>query len=244
MSGIEHGTNQSYSGQRSDAPLRLAVLISGSGSNLQALIDAIENQQLPGVEIALVISNKAHAYGLQRALKHKLPVAYIPWKKREEAEEKIASLIQLFQADLVVLAGWMRILSANFTAQFPQRMINLHPALLPDDGRDTYTTSDGSIIPALRGLHVVEQALERGIKVTGSTVHYVIPEVDAGPVIGRAEITIEEGDTADSLHEKLKIQEHRLIVEAVRAHSQHPPCSGSTCRCDLSVSETLRDGST
>lgn len=222
MSGIEHSTNQSHAGQRPGTPLRVAVLISGSGSNLQALIDAIESQQLPGVEIALVISNKANAYGVQRALKHKLPVAYIPWKKREEAEGKIASLLQLFQADLVVLAGWMRILSTNFTAQFPQRMINLHPALLPDDGGDTYTTSNGSVIPALRGLHVVEQALEQGLKVTGSTVHYVIPEVDAGPVIGRAEIAIEDGDSADILHEKIKHLEHRLIVEAVRTYSQQP----------------------
>ncbi|GCE26617.1 phosphoribosylglycinamide formyltransferase [Dictyobacter alpinus] len=220
MSGIEHSTNQQPLESRTSKPLRVAVLISGSGSNLQALIDAIESQQLPGVEIVLVISNKANAYGLQRALKHKLPAIYIPWKKREEVEERISSLIRIFQADLIILAGWMRILSANFTAQFPQRMINLHPALLPDDGGSSYTTSDGSVIPALRGLHVIEQALEAGLKVTGSTVHYVIPEVDAGPVIGRSEVLIEPGDTAETLQEKLKLQEHHLIVEAVRAYSQ------------------------
>ena len=221
MSGIEPKQSTSQTGQAQRTPLRVAVLVSGSGSNLQAIIDAVESQQLPDVEIVLVISNKADAQGLQRALKHKLPAAYIPWKKQHiESEKRISALLQLFQADLIVLAGWMRILSASFTAQFPQRIINLHPALLPDDGAETYTTSDGTVIPALRGLNVVEQALEAGLKVTGSSVHYVIPAVDAGPVIGRAEIPIELGDTADILHEKLKAQEHLLIVEAIRQHAK------------------------
>ncbi|GCE18895.1 phosphoribosylglycinamide formyltransferase [Dictyobacter kobayashii] len=228
MSGIEHSTHNQQSASNTSTRLKVAVLISGSGSNLQALIDAIESQQLPGVEIVLVISNKANAQGLQRALKHKLPVAYVPWKKREEAEQRITALLQLFQADLIVLAGWMRILSADFTAQFPQRMINLHPALLPDDSGDTYTTSDGSVIPALRGLHVIERAIDAGLKVTGSTVHYVIPAVDAGPVIGRAEVAIDANETADTLQEKLKKQEHRLIVEAVRAYAQQAHLVTST----------------
>jgi phosphoribosylglycinamide formyltransferase 1 len=221
MSGIEPKQSTSQTGQAQRTPLRVAVLVSGSGSNLQAIIDAVESQQLPNVEIVLVISNKADAQGLQRALKHKLPAAYIPWKKQREAsEERISALLQLFQADLIVLAGWMRIFSASFTAKFPQRIINLHPALLPNNGADTYTTSDGTIIPALRGLNVVEQALATGLKVTGSSVHYVIPTVDAGPVIGRAEISIEPGDTAETLHEKLKVQEHFLIIEAIRQHAE------------------------
>jgi Folate-dependent phosphoribosylglycinamide formyltransferase PurN len=199
--------------------LRIAVLISGSGSNLQALIDAVEQGQLPGVEIALVISNQAAAQGLQRALQHKIPAIYLPWKRRAEAEARAASLLDLFQADLIVLAGFMRILSADFTARYPQRMINLHPALLPANGEDHYTTDDGITVPALRGLNVVEQALELGLPVTGSTVHYVIPTVDAGPVISRAIVRIEANDTAESLHEKLKIQEHRLIVAAVRDYA-------------------------
>jgi phosphoribosylglycinamide formyltransferase-1 len=221
MSGIEFNSQTSQTTPHQRIPLRVAVLVSGSGSNLQALIDAIESQQLTDVEIVLVISNKANAQGLQRALKHKLPAAYIPWKKqREESEERISAMLRLFQADLIVLAGWMRIFSANFTAQFPQRIINLHPALLPNNGEETYTTNAGIVIPALRGLNVVEQALEAGLKVTGSTVHYVIPAVDAGPVIGHAEVAIEPEDTADTLHEKLKIQEHLLIVEAVRHHAE------------------------
>ena len=199
------------------APLRLGILISGTGSNLQALIDAIESGKLTDVEIALVVSNKANAQGLQRALKHNLPAIYLPWKDRTESEERLAALLHVFEIDLIVLVGWMRILSASFVKQFPQRIINLHPALLPDDGTgNAYTTSDGSQIPVFRSLHVVKQALDAGVKITGSTVHYVTPEVDAGPVICREEVKVQEGDTEETLHERLKLVEHRLIVEAVR----------------------------
>ena len=208
---------------------RLGVLISGSGSNLQALIDAIEDYQLPGVEIALVVSNKADAYGLQRALKHRLPAIYLPWNQRNvgaqfiapksemsESESRLTALLHLFQVDLVILAGWMRILSAAFLEQFPQRVINIHPALLPDDGTgSTFTTRNGTQIPVFRGLHAVQQALDAGVKITGSCVHFVTPEVDAGPVICREEVAIAEGDTEETLHERLKVVEHRLIVKAV-----------------------------
>ena len=214
--------------------LRLGVLISGSGSSLQAIIEAIESQQLPGVEIALVVSNKAGAYGLQRALKHNLPAIYLPWIQRpmgaqeiapeitaskptmSESESRLTSLLHLFHVDLIVLAGWMRILSAAFLEQYPQRVINIHPALLPDDGTgSSFTTKNGIQIPAFRGLHAVQQALDAGVKITGSCVHFVTPEVDAGPVICREEVVIEEGDTEETLHERLKVVEHRLVVRAV-----------------------------
>ena len=215
--------------------LRLGVLISGTGSNLQALIEAIESQQLPGVEIALVVSNKADAYGLQRALTHKLPAIYLPWIQRPVgtpciareitvskptmsiSESRLTTLLRLFQVNLIVLAGWMRILSAAFLEQFPQHVINIHPALLPDDGTgSTFTTKNGTHLPVFRGLHAVQQALDAGVTITGSCVHFVTPEVDAGPVICREEVAIEEEDTEESLHERLKLVEHRLIVEAVR----------------------------
>ena len=240
----EQDRNESVIHERQKPPFRLGVLISGSGSNLQALIDAIKRQQLPGVEIALVISNKSGAYGLQRALKHKLPAIYFPWSQgnvgaglaparstptpttltpatptpvMSESESRLTTLLHLFQVDLVVLAGWMRILSAAFLEQFPQRVINIHPALLPDSGTgSTFTTSNGTEIPVFRGLHAVQQALNAGVKVTGSCVHFVTPEVDAGPVICREEVAIEEVDTEETLHERLKLMEHRLIVEAVR----------------------------
>src|SRR6266700_5650405 len=211
-----------------DACLRLGVLVSGSGSNLQALIDAIESKELPGVEITLVVSNKADAQGLKRALRHRIPAIYLPWKQPLESEAKLAALLHLFQVDLLVLAGWMRILSADFLEQFPQRVINLHPALLPDDGLGTtYTTQDGTAIPVFRGLHAVRQALDAGVKVTGSSVHYVTAEVDAGPVICREEVVVEEGDTEESLHERIKRVEHRLVVEAVRRWGRdHSAASG------------------
>jgi phosphoribosylglycinamide formyltransferase-1 len=200
-----------------NASLHLGVLISGSGSNLQALIDAIESKELQNVAIALVVSNRAGAQGLQRALRHKIPTIYLPWNEPQESEAKLVALLRLFQVDLIVLAGWMRILSAGFLAQFPRRVINLHPALLPDDGTGShYITSDGTTIPVFRGLHAIRQALESGVTITGSTVHYVTAEVDAGPVICREEVKIESGDTEESLHERIKRVEHRLIVEAVR----------------------------
>jgi phosphoribosylglycinamide formyltransferase-1 len=226
----QHKHSQGDPAEPQRPTLRLGVLISGSGSNLQALIDAIEAKQLPGIEIALVVSNNAQAQGVQRALKHMLPVIYLPWGKNGGAqftarqrggmslsEKKLTSLLHLFQVDLIVLAGWMRILSAPFLEQFPWQVINLHPALLPDDGTGhIYTTQDGTQIPVFRGLHAVRQALQAGVKVTGSTIHYVTPEVDAGPVICREEIAIEPADTEESLHERLKQIEHRLIVEAVK----------------------------
>ena len=206
------------SGDASKATRRIAVLVSGSGSNLQALIDAIESHELSNVEIALVVSNKANAVGLQRALTHKIPALYLPWSwTRQEVEAKLAAVFTLFQIDLIVQAGWMRIFTPDFIASYPNRIINLHPALLPDDGQgNTFTTSNGSVVPVLRGLHVVKRALEAGVKVTGSTVHYVTPEVDAGPMLRRAEVPIEDSDTEETLHERIKQVEHKLIVEAIK----------------------------
>ncbi|MBV9688849.1 MAG: phosphoribosylglycinamide formyltransferase [Ktedonobacteraceae bacterium] len=208
---------QTASPQHHEKPLRIAVLVSGSGSNLQALIDAIEAGQLSNTEIALVVSNKANAQGLQRALRHNLPALHLPWRERVEAEAKLTAILQLFAVDLIILAGWMRIFSTQFIAQFSRRIINLHPALLPDAGTgNVYLTSDSTSIPVFRGLHAVKQALDADVKLTGSTVHYVTAEVDAGPAICRAEVRVEEGDTEETLHERIKQVEHWLIVEAVR----------------------------
>lgn len=212
---------QSDPDEPSAKPLRVGVLISGDGSNLQAVIDAIELDQLPDVEIALVVSNHARAYGVQRALKHSIPTIYMPWSQREECEMRLTALLQMFKVDLVILAGWMRILSVSFLEQFPSRVINLHPALLPDDGMGhTYITQDGTEIPVFRGLHTVQQALDAGVTITGSTVHYVTPEVDSGPIICREEVIIESGDTEEQLHARLKTVEHRLIIEAIKICQQ------------------------
>jgi phosphoribosylglycinamide formyltransferase-1 len=226
----QHNADRDRHGSRDGAPpqqlLRLGVLISGSGSNLQALIDATEQGKLPGVEIALVLSHSADAYGMVRALKHGLPVTYLPWRRsptgaapREmtPSERQLIGLLHWFRIDLVVLAGWLRILSAPFLERFARRVINIHPALLPREGTGpTCTLSSGETIPALRGLHVVKMALDAGLTVTGSSVHYVTAVVDAGPVICQQEVPIEPDDTVELLHKRLKAVEHRLIVEAIR----------------------------
>lgn len=205
----------------------LAVLISGSGSNLQALFDAEDAGTLGGATVGLVLSDRADAYGLQRALKRKVAAAHVPLpaapKGPERAaaraawEQRMATIISAFTPDLVLLSGFMRILSPTFLEQFPGRIINQHPALLPADGSDTVTTSGGIVIPALRGAHVVPDALRHGLPVTGCTIHRATPRVDDGPILAQAEVTILPSDTEQSLHERIKAEECRLIVEVVRA---------------------------
>jgi phosphoribosylglycinamide formyltransferase-1 len=203
---------------------RVAVLVSGSGTNLQALIDAQQAGAL-GARIALVLSDRADAYGLQRALAAEIPCAFVPLPQvrgaaaraaeRAAWERRLLAVIGPFAPDLIVLAGFLRVLSAEFLAGAPAPVINQHPALLPEGG-DSFTTSSGAVVPALRGLHVVEEALRLGLPVTGCTVHRVTPAVDDGPVLARAEVRIRPDDDADSLHERIKAEERRLIVEVVR----------------------------
>jgi phosphoribosylglycinamide formyltransferase 1 len=203
---------------------QVAVLISGSGSNLQALLDA-ELADVLGAQVALVVSDRADALGLRRGLDHGAAVACVPLPYaprgpsrelvRAAWERRLAAVVAAFAPDLVVLAGFMRILSPVFLDYFPGRVINLHPALLPEDGCDTYTTSAGLVIPALRGAHVVPDALRRGLPVTGCTIHRVTPRVDDGPVLARAEVPVLPDDTVDSLHERIKAEERRMIVAVV-----------------------------
>ncbi len=204
----------------------IAVLISGSGSNLQALFDAEDGGDLGAAEVALVVSDRADAYGLQRALGRGVAAAHVPLPAaprgparaaaRAAWEQRLAGVVASFTPDLVVLAGFMRILSPAFLQHFPGRVINQHPALLPADGGDTVTTSAGLIIPALRGAHVVPEALRRGLPVTGCTIHRVTPRVDDGPILARAEVPILADDSEESLHERIKVEERRLIVQVVR----------------------------
>lgn len=204
--------------------MNIAVLISGSGANLQALIDAQESDRL-GASIGLVISDRAEAFGLQRALKHNIPAAFVPLPRtasetraaaRTAWEHRLLGVLLAFEPDLVVLSGFMRILSADFLARCPAKLINQHPALLPDDGGDQVVTSSGLAIPALRGAHVVADALRHGLPVTGCTVHVATPIVDDGPVLARAEVPILPGDDETTLHERIKREERRLIVDVVR----------------------------
>ncbi|PDW03636.1 phosphoribosylglycinamide formyltransferase [Candidatus Viridilinea mediisalina] len=203
----------------------VAVLLSGSGSNLQALIDAEAAGKLGKARICFVVSDQAEAYGLQRALVHQIASAYLPLPRTRNSterpairaawEQRLATMIAAFSPDLIVLAGFMRILSPRFLDQFPERVINQHPALLPDDGGSHYTTSSGIQIPALRGAHVVPDALAHGLPLTGCTIHRVTPRVDDGPILARTEVPILPHDSIETLHERIKLEERRMIVEVV-----------------------------
>jgi phosphoribosylglycinamide formyltransferase-1 len=261
---------------------RIAVLASGDGSNLQALLDACRRGDVDA-EIAVVVSNRAEARALERARRAGVPAIALPLRDRESDpheggdpdpheggkpdphergkphtrrlyEERLLEVLRPFELDLIVLAGWMLILSAHFLDQCPCPLINVHPALLepetgwPEPGtppkawvtlgaphpagtRPAWVTP----LPVLRGAHAVRDALALGLPYTGVSIHYVTPEVDAGPVILSETVPIEPGDDEDSLYRRIKAVEHRLLPRAVQsvlregrqsmllAKSPHPP---------------------
>jgi formyltetrahydrofolate-dependent phosphoribosylglycinamide formyltransferase len=186
---------------------RLVVLISGNGSNLQAVLDACAKRALPA-QVAGVFSNKPDAYGLQRAIAAQVPAVALPFDKslhgsRAGYDALLANLVTLFQPDLIVCAGWMRILSPAFLNGFPRRVINLHPAL-PGMFAGTHGIADGYA------------AFQRGeITHTGAMVHYVDEGVDTGPAILTADVPIQPNDTLADLETRMHETEHRLIVEAI-----------------------------
>jgi formyltetrahydrofolate-dependent phosphoribosylglycinamide formyltransferase len=187
---------------------RIVVMISGSGTNLQALIDAVSSGDLLA-KISLVVSNRKKAYGLARAEEAGIPTLYFPLKpykaagkSREMYDADLVEKILAEQPDLIVLAGWMHVLSPAFLNQFPNRVINLHPAL------------PGQFV----GTHAIERAYEAyqngEVSHSGCMVHLVIPEVDAGPVIATAEVPILPEDSLDDFEERMHKAEHKLIVKA------------------------------
>ncbi len=189
----------------------IAILISGHGSNLQAILDAITAGQLPGVEVALVISNRQNAYGIQRAINHGVPVVYFPLapytqakRARQEYDADLAAIIRAFNISWVALAGWMHVLSNAFLQQFPSRVINLHPAL-------------PGTFPGTRAIERAYQAYQQGqIQHTGVMVHLVPNEgVDVGPVVAQAQVPIHSADTLASLEERIHATEHTLLVQAL-----------------------------
>ena len=183
--------------------MRVAVFVSGSGSNLQAIIDA----SIPSIEIALVFSNNPDAYALKRAENHGIPTLVVnhrDFKSREEFEGEILKHLEPLGIELIVLAGFMRILSPVLVRAYANRMINLHPALLP----------------SFPGIHAARQAIEAGVKFTGCTVHFVDEGVDSGPIILQAVVPVEDGDDEDSLLQKIHAEEHRIYPEAIRLISE------------------------
>ena len=181
---------------------RIVVLISGSGSNLQALIDACKQSDYPG-EIVGVISNKADAYGLERAKQANIAQQALEHKNfetRELYDQALVKAIDVYQPDVVVLAGFMRILTAEFVQHYQGRLINIHPSLLPK----------------YQGLHTHQRALDAGDEEHGVSVHFVTEELDGGPVILQAKIPIFPGDNADDLASRVHEQEHRIYPLVVK----------------------------
>ncbi|MBD9499681.1 phosphoribosylglycinamide formyltransferase [Pseudomonas sp. BGr12] len=183
-------------------PCNVVVLISGSGSNLQALIDSLAGADTPAV-IRAVISNRADAYGLERARKANIETRFLDHKSYADRESFDAALIQAidgFDADLVLLAGFMRILSADFVRHYQGRLLNIHPSLLPK----------------YKGLHTHQRALEAGDAEHGCSVHFVTEELDGGPLVVQAAIPVESDDTPETLAQRVHVQEHVIYPLAMR----------------------------
>lgn len=199
----------------------LVVAVSGGGSNLQAIIDAIALGQLHA-RIALVISDRPECGGVQRAIAQRIPVCAVPFPRHATPAQRIMwethllGVVNVFAPEMVVLAGFMRILSATGLAMLAMPIINQHPALLPADGGEHYRLADGRVIPALRGAHVVADALAQRLPVTGCTVHYVVPAVDRGPVIATHEVPIEANDSVETLHARIRGVEQQVLISALK----------------------------
>jgi len=184
--------------------MRLGILGSGSGSNMQAILDAIEDGSLDA-SIELVLSDNPEGFILERAQKHGIPTGVIDCRGFQqkfpaEAQLETAAALKDAGVDLICLAGFMRLVKQPLLDAFPERIINIHPSLLP----------------AFPGLESWKQALEAGVPKTGCTVHYVDAGMDTGPTIIRAEVPVEPDDTAESLHARIQEQEHRIYPEAIR----------------------------
>ncbi len=187
------------------SPYRLGVLGSGKGSNLVAIADACATGSIPA-EVALVLSDVPDAGILARAAERGLPAEYLPpgrfrTKLDEDGERAYAERLLAAGVDLVVLAGFMRILKGGFLRAFPSRVINIHPSLLP----------------AFPGLEAWKQALDHGVKITGCTVHFVDDGIDSGPILGQAAVAVLDGDTPVTLHERVQQAERRLYPAALAA---------------------------
>ena len=180
----------------------LGILLSGRGSNFVAIADNIDAGRIPGARIAVVISNKPEAPGIAIARQRGLNTSVIALKgkPREEQDREVVAALHQHKVNLVCLAGYMRLLSPWFVQQFPRRILNIHPSLLP----------------AFPGLDAQRQALEHGVKITGCTVHFVDEYLDAGPIVIQTPVPVMDGDTVETLSARILVEEHRIYSEAIR----------------------------
>jgi phosphoribosylglycinamide formyltransferase-1 len=181
---------------------RIGVLLSGRGSNFEALAESIASSRIPNAEIAIVISNREGAPGLDRAKSRDIATRVIPSRglERETYDRQVVAVLNEHKVDLVCLGGYMRLLSPYFVAAFPNRILNIHPSLLP----------------SFPGLESQRQALEYGVKFAGCTVHFVDENLDAGPIVLQAVLPVNDDDTEDTLSARILQEEHRIYSEAVR----------------------------
>jgi phosphoribosylglycinamide formyltransferase 1 len=180
---------------------RIAILISGRGSNMLALADAVRDGRIPDAEVAVVISDQADAAGLVKASERGIETMVIPRRGRSRAEHdaEIVAALKQRNIDLICLAGYMRVLSGKLLSAYPRRILNIHPSLLP----------------SFPGLDAQKQALAHGVKVSGCTVHYVDETLDGGPIIAQREVPVQVDDTVESLSERILAEEHQLFPKAV-----------------------------
>ena len=181
---------------------RIGILLSGRGSNFEALADSVAAGRIPDAEIAIVISNREGAPGIEKARARGIETRVIPSKglQREEYDRQVVAVLKEKQADLVCLAGFMRLLSPYFVAEFRNRILNIHPSLLP----------------AFPGLEAQQQALEYGVKWSGCTVHFVDENLDAGPIVTQSVVAVRDDDTPETLAARILAEEHRIYTEAVK----------------------------
>jgi len=180
---------------------RIGILLSGRGSNFEAIADSVAAGRIPNAEIAVVVSNRENAPGIEKARQRGLEAVVIPSKgrQREEYDREVVALLEAKKIDLVCLAGFMRLLSPYFVEHFRNRILNIHPALLP----------------AFPGLEAQKQALEWGVKYSGCSVHFVDENLDAGPIVAQAVVPVHDDDTEEVLAARILREEHRIYTEAV-----------------------------
>ncbi len=192
------------------APLSLGVMASGSGSNFEAIAQAITHQRL-NARIQVLIYNNPGAKASARAERLGIPAELLnhrTFASREALDQAIVETLQRYQVEWVIMAGWMRLVTPVLINAFPQRILNIHPSLLP----------------SFKGVHAVEQAIAAGVKITGCTVHYVVPEMDSGKIIMQAAVPVLPDDTPATLQARIQVQEHRIYPLAI-AHAAHQSIS-------------------
>ncbi len=187
-------------------PIKLGIMASGSGTNFAAIVQAIQEGSLKA-EIPVLIYNNPDAKVAARAQKWDIPTVLLNhrnYKRRQDLDQAIVEVLRSHKVDLVIMAGWMRIVTEVLINAFPERILNIHPSLLP----------------SFKGVRAIEQALAAKVKITGCTVHLLSLEVDSGPILLQAAVPVLTGDTLDSLHARIQIQEHRILPQAIAIMAQ------------------------